>query len=146
MKVYTSYFGNLKKLKEADVVAIGIALYPPRWFSGVSVKSVSPTKSILFAEGQSNEEYVRRYKNEVLSKLNVDEFLKSVGIFGGGHDVALCCYEKPEDFCHRHILAEWLNERYGMDIQEFGQEKQSIQDEGVSEKPEAVQMDLGFEF
>ncbi len=20
----------------------------------------------------------------------------------------LLCYEKPENFCHRHILAEWL--------------------------------------
>lgn len=23
-------------------------------------------------------------------------------------DILLCCYEKPEDFCHRHILAEWF--------------------------------------
>lgn len=23
-------------------------------------------------------------------------------------DIILCCYETPEEFCHRHILAEWL--------------------------------------
>ena len=25
-------------------------------------------------------------------------------------EIALVCYEKPEDFCHRHILAAWLEE------------------------------------
>ena len=26
-----------------------------------------------------------------------------------GKDIALICYEKPSDFCHRHLVAEWLN-------------------------------------
>ena len=25
-------------------------------------------------------------------------------------DIALVCYEKPGDFCHRHLVADWLNE------------------------------------
>lgn len=24
--------------------------------------------------------------------------------------IALICYEKPSDFCHRHLVAEWLNQ------------------------------------
>lgn len=24
------------------------------------------------------------------------------------HDIALICYEKPSDFCHRHLVADWL--------------------------------------
>lgn len=24
--------------------------------------------------------------------------------------ICLICYEKPSDFCHRHLVAEWLNE------------------------------------
>jgi len=27
-----------------------------------------------------------------------------------GDNVVLCCYEKPGDFCHRHILIKWLGE------------------------------------
>jgi len=23
--------------------------------------------------------------------------------------IILLCYEKPADFCHRHIVADWLN-------------------------------------
>ena len=28
----------------------------------------------------------------------------------GENDIALICYEKPSDFCHRHLVAEWLNQ------------------------------------
>ena len=116
MKIYTSYFGNSKKLQQAGIKVIGISLYPPRWFNGISLKQVAPTKSILFANGQTQEDYVRRYKSEVLSQQDMQQFLKTVGQASGGQDVALCCYEKPEDFCHRHILADWIREKLGIEI------------------------------
>lgn len=24
--------------------------------------------------------------------------------------IALVCYEKPSDFCHRHLVAQWLSQ------------------------------------
>ena len=33
-------------------------------------------------------------------------------------DIALVCYEKPEEFCHRHLVADWLR-KYGHDIKEW---------------------------
>ena len=33
-------------------------------------------------------------------------------------DIALICYEKPSDFCHRHLVADWLIER-GFDVEEY---------------------------
>nr|DAK56563.1 MAG TPA: protein of unknown function DUF488 [Caudoviricetes sp.] len=120
MKIYTSYFGNSKKLKQAGIKVIGISLYPPRWFNGISLKQVAPTKSILFANGQTQEDYIRRYRSEVLSRQDMQQFLKTVEQTSGGQDVALCCYEKPEDFCHRHILADWIKEKLGIEISEYG--------------------------
>ena len=120
MRIYTSYFGNSKKLQQAGIKVIGISLYPPRWFNGISLKQVAPTKSILFANGQTQEEYTRRYRSEVLSRQDMQLFLKTVEQASGGQDVALCCYEKPEDFCHRHILADWIKEKIGVEISEFG--------------------------
>ena len=35
------------------------------------------------------------------------------------HDCVLLCYEKPGDFCHRHILANWLEENFGFKVEEF---------------------------
>lgn len=120
MRIYTSYFGNSKKLQQAGIKVIGISLYPPRWFNGISLKQVAPTKSILFANGQTQEEYTRRYRSEVLSRQDMQQFLKTVEQASGGQDVALCCYEKPEDFCHRHILAGWIKEKLGIEISEYG--------------------------
>ena len=119
MKIYTSYFGNSKKLQQAGIKVIGIALYPPRWFNGISLKQVSPTKSILFAKDQTQEEYIRRYKSEVLAQQDIRQFLRTVEHASGGQDVALCCYEKPGDFCHRHILAEWIKGKTGVEIEEY---------------------------
>ena len=120
MRIYTSYFGNSKKLQQAGIKVIGISLYPPRWFNEISLKQVAPTKSILFANGQTQEEYTRRYRSEVLSRQDMQQFLKTVEQASGGQDVALCCYEKPEDFCHRHILADWIKEKLGIEISEYG--------------------------
>lgn len=120
MRIYTSYFGNSKKLQQTGIKVIGISLYPPRWFNGISLKQVAPTKSILFANGQTQEEYTRRYRSEVLSRQDMQQFLKTVEQASGGQDVALCCYEKPEDFCHRHILADWIKEKLGIEISEYG--------------------------
>lgn len=120
MRIYTSYFSNSKKLQQAGIKVIGIALYPPRWFYGISLKQVSPTKSILFAKDQTQEEYIRRYKTEVLASQDMGQFLKAVEAASGGQDVALCCYEKPGDFCHRHILADWIKEKTGVEIKEYG--------------------------
>lgn len=135
MKIYTSYFANGKKLAQAGVKVIGIALFPPKWFYGTSVTQVAPTRSILFAKNQTHEQYTERYKREVLSKVNPHQFLDSLRIAGRGQDVALCCYEKPGDFCHRHILAEWLSNMTGEEIKEFGEPAEPPQ-------PKPEQLDL----
>lgn len=120
MKVYTSYFANSKKLASAGIKVIGIALYPPKWFYGMSLKSVAPTASILYAKNQTQEQYTERYKREVLSRVDAQKFMADLRSMGQGQDIALCCFEKPGDFCHRHILAEWLSEKTGETIKEYG--------------------------
>ena len=32
--------------------------------------------------------------------------------------IALICYEKPSEFCHRHLVADWLKE-YGIEVEEL---------------------------
>lgn len=125
MKVYTSYFANSKKLTQAGIKVIGVALYPPRWFNGISMRNVAPTPSILHTKGQTREQYTERYRNEVLSRVNPHQFMENLRSMSQGHDVALCCYEKPGDFCHRHILANWLS----------GATNEPITEWGVSDRP-----------
>ena len=35
--------------------------------------------------------------------------------------IALVCYEKPSDFCHRHLVADWFNKN-GIECKEFTKE------------------------
>ena len=40
-----------------------------------------------------------------------DSVLKNLEkLAGGREEIALVCYEKPGDFCHRHIVADWLDQ------------------------------------
>lgn len=125
MRIYTSYFSNARTLQVHNVMIIGIALYPPRWLRVISLRQVAPTYSIL-KQTSSDEEYTRRYKAEVLSKVDIKQFVSDIQNLSGGRDVALCCFEKPGEFCHRHLLAERMNE-YGYDVQEYEEPNKSTQ-------------------
>ena len=34
-------------------------------------------------------------------------------------NMILLCYEKSGDFCHRHVLADWLEENFGYRVEEY---------------------------
>lgn len=131
MKIYTSYFSKGKKLTDAGIKMIGIALKPPTWYYGVTVHDVAPTPSILYG-ANTEEEYTRRFRAEVLARVNARAFVDKITQMSQGHDIALCCYEKPGDFCHRHIVAEWLKEQLGIEVDEYG----------VSKQPQPIELDL----
>ena len=120
MKIYTSYFGNLKNLKKNNIVPIGVCQFPPKWFDGPNLISIAPTKDILLNCKNNHQEFIKRYKNEVLSiHRDPQDFVNRLEFISNGNDVALCCFEKPDKFCHRHLIAEWLNNTLNLEIQEF---------------------------
>ncbi len=120
MKIYTSYFANLKNLEKDDIVPIGICCYPPKWFKGPNLRAIAPSTDILEKCKSSHAEYEKRYRTEVLSLFkDANILLERISFISGGKDAVLCCYEKPSDFCHRHILAKWLEEQTGIKVEEF---------------------------
>lgn len=112
MTIYTSYFAKLKKLP-SDVVPISICAKPPAWYSGLQYKRVAPTYNILMKyKGDHNEaDYIEQFNVVVLNRLNpkavVDELSK---LSGDADKIALLCFEKSSDFCHRHLVAKWLTD------------------------------------
>ena len=119
MKIYTSYFAKAAILRKAGIVPIGVALWPPRFFRGISMKQVAPRRYML-DDRLTDEEYIRMYRNDVLRLVDARSFIQDLERASRGMDVALCCFEKPGDFCHRHSLAKWLNEQTGIEVSEFG--------------------------
>ena len=44
----------------------------------------------------------------MLGRLDPKEVEDHLYFMSDGMDIALVCYEKTGDFCHRHLVAEWL--------------------------------------
>ncbi len=109
--IYTSYFGRLRKLP-TDIVPVAICGQIPDWYDGLSYKQLAP-KWYFFAEWKKthdNDYYIEHFVKDVLDPLDADEVVEDLYRLSSGKDVCLLCYERPEEFCHRHIVAEWLCE------------------------------------
>lgn len=118
MKIYTSYFGNIRRLNESGIFAICVAIGKPRYLNLPQMINVAPTRYML-SDACSYEEYLKLY-DQILARQNAYQVVKQIESLSGGRDVALCCYEKPGDFCHRHILAKWITDNTGIEVKEFG--------------------------
>ena len=135
--IYTSYFAKLKSLPE-DVIPISICGKAPDWYKGLQYKKLAP-KYDFFMEWKKNHDndyYIKCFKEQVLDKLNVDDVVKELDsllidvttTLNYKVDsmlvprIALVCYEKPSDFCHRHLVADWLNKN-GISCKEWSEEE-----------------------
>ena len=118
--IYTTYFAKLRSLPD-HVTPIAICGKAPDWYNGAQYKQLAP-KWNFFSEWKKtrdNHYYVRCFKEQVLSKLDINRVLNDLRSLSSTDDIALVCYEKPEDFCHRHLVANWLREN-NIPVKEFG--------------------------
>lgn len=100
-------------------MAISISRYSPRWFSGPELKQLAPTGAMLKMSQQDYDINFDRILDQLDSTTVLND-IRKVAEEHGATSVALCCYEVPTDFCHRHVVAKWLNEEQATDIKEFG--------------------------
>lgn len=107
--LYTSYFGNLRKIPEG-YKTVAICAKAPDWYTGAVYKKLAPTYDIFMDYKNTGDsvKFMADYKSEVLSKLNPLEVVNELQTLAEGNDIVLLCYEKSGEFCHRNIVAEWL--------------------------------------
>ena len=119
MKIYTTYFARVRDLTE-DIVPISIAYKAPNGFEGPSYRCVAPPWWMIKELKDSGDKgsYTTAYVNNILSGLNFDQVMEDLRFLGQGHDIALVCWERPSEFCHRNLLADWLNE-HGQHVEEY---------------------------
>ena len=114
MKLYTSCFAN--KWKYKDMITISIALWPPKDYKGYCSKKLAPSKDILneYHRTRDEKQYTKRYKEEILGNLDCETLVKGTLEYirekHGEKDICFLCFEKPGDFCHRKLVANWMKE------------------------------------
>jgi len=109
--IYTTYFAKLKSLPK-DVLPISICGKAPTWYTGLQYKKLAPKYDFFmeWKQNHDNDYYIKCFNEQVLDKLNLLTVLRElIDMMNGEYKhIALVCYEKPTDFCHRHLVAEWL--------------------------------------
>lgn len=116
MKVYTSYYAKISR-NPMGLVPVSISTSTPTWFPWITeeIRCLVPGWELVngIKTGSiTQEEYTERYKEKLasLSKDAIWEQLKSISEANGCRDLVLLCYEKVGDFCHRHLVADWLGD------------------------------------
>lgn len=109
MKIYTSYYANLKNIP-SSIQPVSIAGKCPEWYHGTECKKLAPKKWFFneWKKNGDNDFYVRNFNTEVLSVLDKEKVVEELKNLSYGRDVVLLCYETYDKFCHRHLVAEWL--------------------------------------
>ena len=107
--IYTSYFAKLKKLPEA-IIPISICGKAPNWYKGIQYKKLAPKYNFFqeWKKTHDNAYYIEHFQKEVLDNLIADKVFEELSTLSGDRTFALICYEKPTDFCHRHLVSDWL--------------------------------------
>lgn len=106
----TSYFA---KYKEKD--GVNIAMRPVPGFKGSSYPDLFPHADFLWqykADG-NKEAYIKAYNERVLSHLNPQK------VYDDLKDSVLLCWEKSGSFCHRRLVADWLQKELNVIVEEL---------------------------
>lgn len=101
--IYTSYFA---KYRGTNGVAI---CRGARWWDGEKYDKLAPPGELLaWWKAQTSDlpscwaAFKKVYYERVLNKLDVHQVARDLD------GKVLLCFERGNDYCHRHIVAEWL--------------------------------------
>jgi len=121
MRIYTSHYNNYDRLQKSGIILMGITFRMPR---NIYVHSRlralnAPKEMYLYSNGvpyfdQEIEEFTANYRKNILGPRTPQEVIETLKAKSKelwfGADIALCTFELPGEFSHRHIVADWLNE------------------------------------
>lgn len=109
----TSSFSKVYTFKGFDFVSI--AAKAPADFKGRQYKKLAPSWQIFkkYKKDRDEQAYTKEYL-KILDRLDPQTVLDELG-----EDAVLLCYERPGEFCHRQLVALWLEAELGITIEEL---------------------------
>jgi hypothetical protein len=101
------------------MVRVQTSIGRPRWIA----YEVEPWPAVMpwGLLGEEDPEVFRRWYRHRLHRLTprILAELAELRAKYDGWPLALCCFEKPGEWCHRTLLAGWISERIGEEVQEL---------------------------
>jgi len=134
MVIKTSYYGQLHDIKDKhpDWFLVSISGWIPDEIKAQMDshnQSLAPSKDI-YDEYESDKDwrkYTKRFKDERLSKVDflekLEQWEEKANKIGKNIDtIVLFCYEGIGEFCHRHIVAEAIENEFKTTVNEYNYE------------------------
>lgn len=106
MRIYTSYWGNAKRLAKEGVEPVAICRGKPKWFHGKAYDRLAPTWPMM---RMPLDEFWKSYR-EMVCRLDAEVVAGELEAMCESGQIALMCYEKDPDECHRHVVSEWMTD------------------------------------
>lgn len=121
MQVFTSCFKFARSLDESKFFVVSISRFPPRGFKCYKCYEFAPSADLLrrFKAGLSEYRYRVMYRRDVLERIDVHKVFEDLAVKACGRDIVLCCFEPAFNFCHRRLLASYVQEVWGYSIEEL---------------------------
>lgn len=76
----------------------------------------------IISEEENNRYYIEQYYLQVLSKLDPEDIYQKLD------NSVLLCYEETDQFCHRHIVAEWFQLLLDIHVPEIKMNENNIEE------------------
>ena len=139
----TSYYANLNKIDMSKYTPVAISGDAGKLvgFEGMALRELSPypffkkwktiedkiddmydageisMKEYRDYKQENQNAYIRQFYQSVLKKLDPREVYSKLG-----ENAVLVCFEKPTEFCHRFLVAGWLEYNLNIEVNEIGYE------------------------
>lgn len=122
MNIFT---GSYETCKSGNLVSISGDKGVSANFTGPAYPKLAPKRDFFnvwknntaLPEDENNAYYMNEFYKRVLSELAPEQVLEELSAFGD--DVVILCYEGNNDFCHRHLVAAWLEHNLEITVPEI---------------------------
>jgi len=86
--------------------------------------ALAPGKWLFDPAYKDYATYRERYFREILAPFDPQKIWDDLHALAGGHEPVLLCHEhypdhKPDDWCHRRMVAEWFEQALGVPVPEM---------------------------
>ena len=132
--IYTSSYKNCKN-SSYQTYSISKDRGQDANYNGPCFLTLAPKESFfrvwrnnqgVIDELENNYYYMDEFYNQILKELNPEEIYQILD------NSILLCYEDSNQFCHRHIVAAWLELSLGVQIDEVAMNKGKME---IQQKP-----------
>ena len=132
MVIQTSNYASTGKIRKEMPEAVLIAIskkVPDSLVEYIDVHEprLSPNEDFFMEYKNSNDlfdretSFIRHFMIEIIDK-NLDDVMHEWNKKYASDVLVLICYEGSTDFCHRQIVAEAIETRYNLTLNEYGYE------------------------